>query len=232
MGVGVCSETTHVSAEALRTMTPSNLAPCVRSIGTALLLLIIHAAVLSGQTMRASRTYVSLAIGASRSCDGLDFLDVSSLSQWSPMVTLGLGLRISDYFGVEAHTALMLSDLSARGTLVATRELASITAGHQSIVISPKIILPVSDDSEVFLRAGMGFLLSQSIISSSSSSSVARTSSNVGYAASVGYALQLGGSTVATLQFDVSDAYGSAEVWNGGLGLLSIGVLYALDDHR
>lgn len=207
-------------------------APFISSVRLLLLLLPILTAESNGQAVRSSRTYVSAAIGASRSCDGLDFIDVRSLSQWSPMLTLGLGLRINDYFGIEAQSALMLSDLTAQGTLISTRESASVSAGHQSFVISPKLYLPLSAKSEVFLRAGVGFLLSQSSISSPSNPSVAKSSSNMGYMTSLGYARQIGSSTVATLQVELSDTYGSAGAWSGGLCLMSIGVLYAFDERR
>jgi hypothetical protein len=195
-----------------------------------LIILLICPALLSGQALQGDGVYVNAGIGASRSDDGLTFLAASKVMQWAPMLSLGLGLRINDYLGIEAHSAIMLSDLAAHGTVLSTNEQAIVTAGHQSFVISPKLYLPLTVNSELFLRVGAGFMLSQSTVRVGSNSPTPITTSNMGYMVTIGHARQIVGRYVATLQYDFSNTYGAAGVWRGNVGLVSIGILYCLDE--
>ncbi|MFN5215160.1 MAG: hypothetical protein ACK5DY_11135, partial [Bacteroidota bacterium] len=72
------------------------------------------------------------------------------------------------YLGIETHAATMLTSLKANGTLVLNNEKAEVTAIHSNVMISPKLYLPLGDKSEIFLRTGLGFLISQSEINSPS----------------------------------------------------------------
>jgi opacity protein-like surface antigen len=96
-------------------------------------------------------------------------------------------------------------------------------------MISPKFYLPFGDKSEIFLRTGLGFLLSQSTISSPSNPNFEKSTSNFGYMVSLGYAHKLTDKVVFTLQFDFSDPYGSKDVWEGDLGLLNAGIKYKIN---
>jgi opacity protein-like surface antigen len=173
--------------------------------------------------------YLHASAGLARSEDGLKFMVKESASQWTPKVNLGIGYRLSQHLGIEIHTATMLISLKANGTLVVNNEKVDVTARHSNVMISPKFYLPISDKSEVFLRTGVGFLLSQSTISSPSKPNFEKSTSNFGYMVSLGYAHKLTDKVVFTLQFDFSDPYGSKDVWEGDLGLLNAGIKYKIN---
>jgi opacity protein-like surface antigen len=152
-----------------------------------------------------------------------------SASQWTPKANLGIGYRFSKYLGIETHAATMLTSLKATGKLVTNNEKADVRARHSNVMISPKFYLPFGDKSEIFLRTGVGFLLSQSTISSPSNPNFKKSTSNFGYMVSLGYAHKLTDKVVFTLQFDFSDPYGSKDVWEGDLGLLNAGIKYKIN---
>jgi opacity protein-like surface antigen len=154
-----------------------------------------------------------------------------STSQWTPMANLGIGYRFSKYLGIETHAATMLTSLKAKGTLVGNSEKADVTARHSNVMISRIFYLAFRGKSEIFLRTGVGFLLTQSTISSPSNPDFNKSNSNIGYMVTLGYAYKMSTRTSVTTQFDFSDAYGSEDVWTGDLGLLNVGVKYVLNNH-
>ena len=184
------------------------------------------------QTLPNKTFYVHASAGLARSEDGLKFMVKESASQWTPKANLGVGYRFNKYLGIETHAATMLSSLKANGTLVLNNEKAEVTARHSNVMISPKFYLPLGDKSELFLRTGLGFLLSQSEINSPSNPDFKKSTSNIGYMVSLGYAHKLTDKVVFTLQFDFSDPYGSKDVWEGDLGLLNAGIKYSLNNKK
>ncbi len=184
------------------------------------------------QTLPNKTLYVHASAGLARSEDGLKFMVKESASQWNPKANLGFGYRFNKYLGIETHAATMLTSLKANGTLVLNNEKAEVTARHSNVMISPKFYLPLGDKSELFLRTGLGFLLSQSEINSPSNPDFKKSTSNIGYMVSLGYAHKLTEKIVFTLQFDFSDPYGSKDVWEGDLGLLNAGIKYSLNHKK
>ena len=184
------------------------------------------------QTLPNKTLYVHASAGLARSEDGLKFMVKESASQWTPKANLGFGYRFNKYLGIETHAATMLTSLKANGTLVLNNEKAEVTARHSNVMISPKFYLPLGDKSELFLRTGLGFLLSQSEINSPSNPDFKKSTSNIGYMVSLGYAQKLTEKIVFTLQFDFSDPYGSKDVWEGDLGLLNAGIKYSLNHKK
>ena len=184
------------------------------------------------QTLPNKTLYVHASAGLARSEDGLKFMVKESASQWTPKANLGFGYRFNKYLGIETHAATMLTSLKANGTLVLNNEKAEVTAKHSNVMISPKFYLPLGDKSELFLRTGIGFLLSQSEINSPSNPDFKKSTSNIGYMVSLGYAQKLTEKIVFTLQFDFSDPYGSKDVWEGDLGLLNAGIKYSLNHKK
>lgn len=193
-----------------------------------ILILLASSTELMAQTFTNKTLYVHTSAGLSRSEDGLKFMVTESASQWVPMVNLGVGYRFNKYLGIETHAATMLTSLKANGTLVLNNEKAEVTARHSNVMISPKFYLPIGDKSEIFLRTGIGFLLSQSEINSPSNPDFKKSTTNIGYMVSLGYAHKLTDKLVFTLQFDFSDPYGSKDVWEGDLGLLNAGIKYKI----
>jgi len=181
------------------------------------------------QTFPNNTLYAHASAGLARSEDGLKFMVKESASQWTPKANLGFGYRFNKYLGIETHAATMLTSLKANGTLVLNNEKAEVTARHSNVMISPKFYLPLGDKSELFLRTGLGFLLSQSEINSPSNPDFKKSTSNIGYMVSLGYAHKLTEKIVFTLQFDFSDPYGSKDVWEGDLGLLNAGIKYKMN---
>jgi opacity protein-like surface antigen len=184
------------------------------------------------QTFPNNTLYAHVSAGLARSEDGLKFMVKESASQWTPKANLGFGYRFNKYLGIETHAATMLTSLKANGTLVLNNEKAEVTARHSNVMISPKFYLPLGDKSELFLRTGLGFLLSQSEINSLSNPDFKKSTSNIGYMVSLGYAHKLTEKIVFTLQFDFSDPYGSKDVWEGDLGLLNAGIKYSLNHKK
>jgi opacity protein-like surface antigen len=184
------------------------------------------------QTFPNKTFYVHASAGLARSEDGLKFMVKASASQWTPKANLGVGYRFNKYLGIETHAATMLTSLKANGTLLLNNEKAEVTAKHSNVMISPKFYLPLGDKSELFLRTGIGFLLSQSKINSPSNPDFKKSTSNIGYMVSLGYAHKLTEKIVFTLQFDFSDPYGSKDVWEGDLGLLNAGIKYSLNHKK
>lgn len=184
------------------------------------------------QTLPNKTLYVHASAGLARSEDGLKFMVKESASQWTPKANLGFGYRFNKYLGIETHAATMLTSLKANGTLVLNNEKAEVTARHSNVMISPKFYLPLGDKSELFLRTGIGFLLSQSEINSPSNPDFKKSTSNIGYMVSLGYAHKLTEKIVFTLQFDFSDPYGSKDVWEGDLGLLNAGIKYSINNKK
>lgn len=176
--------------------------------------------------------YAHASAGLARSEDGLKFMVKESASQWTPKLNLGIGYRFNKYLGIETHAATMLTSLKATGTLVLNNEKAEVTARHSNVMISPKFYLPFGDKSELFLRTGLGFLLSQSKINSPSNPDFKKSTTNIGYMVSLGYGYRLSKKVVFTLQFDFSDPYGSKDVWEGDLGLLNAGIKYSLNKKK
>jgi opacity protein-like surface antigen len=193
-----------------------------------LLLLCIYFEV-NSQTLPNKTLYVHASAGLARSEDGLKFMVKESASQWTPKANLGIGYRFNKFLGIETHAATMLTSLKATGKLVTNNEKADVRARHSNVMISPKFYLPFGDKSEIFLRTGVGFLLSQSTISSPSNPNFKKSTSNFGYMVSLGYAHKLTDKVVFTLQFDFSDPYGSKDVWEGDLGLLNAGIKYKIN---
>ncbi|MFN5070448.1 MAG: outer membrane beta-barrel protein [Bacteroidota bacterium] len=184
------------------------------------------------QTLPNKTLYTHASAGLARSEDGLKFMVKESASQWTPKANLGIGYRFNKYLGIETHAATMLTSLKAKGTLVLNNEKAEVTAIHSNVMISPKFYLPLGDKSEIFLRTGLGFLISQSEINSPSNPDLKKSTSNIGYMVSLGYAHKLTDKVVFTLQFDFSDPYGSKDVWEGDLGLLNAGIKYSLNNKK
>ena len=184
------------------------------------------------QTLPNKTLYTHASAGLARSEDGLKFMVKESASQWTPKANLGIGYRFNKYLGIETHAATMLTSLKANGTLVLNNEKAEVTAIHSNVMISPKFYLPLGEKSEIFLRTGLGFLLSQSEINSPSNPDLKKSTSNIGYMVSLGYAYRLSEKIVFTLQFDFSDPYGSKDVWEGDLGLLNAGIKYSLNHKK
>jgi len=187
---------------------------------------------LIAQTLSNKTLYAHASAGLARSEDGLKFMVKESASQWTSKLNLGIGYRFNKYLGIETHAATMLTSLKAKGTLVLNNEKAEVTARHSNVMISPKFYLPLGDKSELFLRTGLGFLLSQSEINSPSNPDFKKSTSNIGYMVSLGYAYRLSEKIVFTLQFDFSDPYGSKDVWEGDLGLLNAGIKYSLNNKK
>jgi opacity protein-like surface antigen len=182
---------------------------------------------INAQTVPAKTFYMIGSFGLARSEDGLKFLEKQSASQWTPKANIGFGYRISKYLGIEIHSATMLTTLKADGTLVSNNESAKVTARHSNVIISPIFYLPISSKSELFLRTGAGILLSNTKINSMSNPNFSKSTSNIGYMVSLGYAHKVSARMTLTAQFDFSDAYGSEDVWTGDLGLLNLGVKYS-----
>lgn len=181
---------------------------------------------LFAQTFPNKSAYLHASAGLARSEDGLNFMIKQSASQWTPKANLGIGYRFNKYLGIETHTAIMLASLKANGTLIQNNEKVEVTARHFNVMISPKFYLPLGDKSEIFLRTGVGFLLSQSKFNSLSNSNRKKSTTNIGYMVSLGYAHKLTYKVSITLQFDFSDPYGNENVWTGDLGLLNAGIKY------
>jgi opacity protein-like surface antigen len=198
-------------------------------IGSLVVLLLCIYFEANAQTLPNKTLYAHASVGLARSEDGLKFMVKESASQWTPKANLGIGYRFSKYLGIETHAATMLTSLKATGKLVTNNEKADVTARHSNVMISPKFYLPFGDKSEIFLRTGVGFLLSQSTISSPSNANFEKSTSNFGYMVSLGYAHKLTDKVVFTLQFDFSDPYGSKDVWEGDLGLLNAGIKYKIN---
>jgi opacity protein-like surface antigen len=198
-------------------------------IGSLVVLLLCIYFEANAQTLPNKTLYAHASAGLARSEDGLKFMVKESASQWTPKANLGIGYRFSKYLGIETHAATMLTSLKATGKLVTNNEKADVTARHSNVMISPKFYLPIGDKSEIFLRTGVGFLLSQSTISSPSNPNFKKSTSNFGYMVSLGYAHKLTDKVVFTLQFDFSDPYGSKDVWEGDLGLLNAGIKYKIN---
>lgn len=196
------------------------------------LILLTSSVRLIAQALPNKTLYAHASAGLARSEDGLKFMAKESASQWTPKANLGIGYRFNKYLGIETHAATMLTSLKASGTLVLNNEKAEVTARHSNVMISPKFYLPLGDKSEIFLRTGLGFLLSQSKINSPSNRDFNKSTSNLGYMVSLGYAHKLTDKLVFTLQFDFSDPYGSKDVWEGDLGLLNAGIKYSLNTKR
>jgi opacity protein-like surface antigen len=196
------------------------------------LILLTSSVRLIAQALPNKTLYAHASAGLARSEDGLKFMVKESASQWTPKANLGIGYRFNKYLGIETHAATMLTSLKASGTLVLNNEKAEVTARHSNVMISPKFYLPLGDKSEIFLRTGLGFLLSQSKINSPSNRDFNKSTSNLGYMVSLGYAHKLTDKLVFTLQFDFSDPYGSKDVWEGDLGLLNAGIKYSLNTKR
>jgi opacity protein-like surface antigen len=110
---------------------------------------------------------------------------------------------------------------------MSNNESAKVTARHSNVIISPIFYLPISSKSELFLRTGAGILLSNTKINSMSNPNFSKSTSNIGYMVSLGYAHKVSARMTLTAQFDFSDAYGSEDVWTGDLGLLNLGVKYS-----
>ena len=195
----------------------------------ATLILLTSGIKLIAQSLPNKTLYAHASAGLARSEDGLKFMVKESASQWTPKLNLGIGYRFNKYLGIEIHAATMLTLLKAKGTLVLNNEKAEVTARHSNVMISPKFYLPLGDKSELFLRTGLGFLLSQSEINSPSNPDFKKSTSNIGYMVSLGYAYRLSEKIVFTLQFDFSDPYGSKDVWEGDLGLLNAGIKYKIN---
>jgi opacity protein-like surface antigen len=123
----------------------------------------------------------------------------------------------------------MLTTLKADGALVSNNESAKVTASHSNVIISPIFYLPTSSKSELFLRTGAGLLLSNTKINSTSNPNFSKSTSNIGYMVSLGYAHKVSARMTLTAQFDFSDAYGSEDVWTGDLGFLNLGVRYSFN---
>jgi opacity protein-like surface antigen len=183
----------------------------------------------NSQTLPNKTLYIHASAGLARSEDGLKFMIKESASQWTPKANLGIGYRFSKNLGIETHAATMLTSLKATGKLVINNEKADVTARHSNVMISPKFYLPIGGKAEIFVRTGVGFLLSQSKISNPSNPNFEKSTSNFGYMVSLGYAHKLTDKVVFTLQFDFSDPYGSEDVWEGDLGLLNLGVMYSIN---
>ena len=198
-------------------------------IGSLVVLLLCIYFEANAQTLPNKTLYAHASVGLARSEDGLKFMVKESASQWTPKANLGIGYRFSKYLGIETHAATMLTSLKATGKLVTNNEKADVRARHSNVMISPKFYLPFGDKSEIFLRTGVGFLLSQSTISSPSNANFEKSTSNFGYMVSLGYAHKLTDKVVFTLQFDFSDPYGSKDVWEGDLGLLNAGIKYKIN---
>jgi opacity protein-like surface antigen len=198
----------------------------------AILILFASSTEVMAQTFTNKTLYVHVSAGLSRSEDGLKFMVKESASQWVPKANLGIGYRFNKYLGIETHAATMLTSLKAKGTLVLNNVKAEVTARHSNVMISPKFYLPLGNKSELFLRTGVGLLLSQSKINSPSNPNFEKSTSNIGYMVSLGYAHKLTDKLVLTLQFDFSDPYGSKDVWEGDLGLLNAGIKYLLNNKK
>jgi opacity protein-like surface antigen len=184
---------------------------------------------INAQTLPAKTFYMIGSFGLARSEDGLKFINTQSASQWTPKANIGLGYRINNFLGIEIHSATMLTTLKADGTLVSNNESAKVTARHSNVILSPIFHLQISSKSEVFLRTGAGILLSNTKINSLSNPNFNKSTSNIGYMVSLGYAYKVSANVVVTAQFDFSDAYGSEDVWTGDLGLLNLGVKYSFN---
>ncbi len=184
------------------------------------------------QIMSNKTFYLNASIGLARSEDGLDFLIKNSASQWTPMLNIGIGYRINKYLGVELNAATMLTELKAEGTLVSNNEKASINARHSNLIIGPIFHLPISSKSEIFLRTGVGLLLSKSEINSSSNPDFEKYTSNVGYKVTLGYARRVSTRLILMAEADFSDTYGSEDVWAGDIGLLNVGIKYSLNKNK
>lgn len=198
-------------------------------IGSLVLVLLCINFEANAQTLPKKTLYAHGSVGLARSEDGLKFMIKETASQWTPKANMGIGYRFSKFLGIETHAATMLTSLKATGKLVTNNEKADVTARHSNVMISPKFYLPIGGKTEIFLRTGVGFLLSQSKISSSSNPNFEKSTSNFGYMISLGYAHKLTDKVVFTLQFDFSDPYGREDVWEGDLGLLNFGVKYSIN---
>lgn len=196
------------------------------------LILLTSSVKLIAQALPNKTLYVHASAGLARSEDGLKFMVKESASQWTPEVNLGIGYRFNKYWGIEIHAATMLTSLKAEGTLVLNNEKAQVTARHSNVMISPVFSLPLGDKSEILFRTGVGFLLSQSKINSPSNPDFKKSTSNIGYMVSLGYAKNISEKIVFNLQFDFSDPYGSEDVWEGDLGLLNAGIKYSLNHKK
>jgi opacity protein-like surface antigen len=185
---------------------------------------------INAQTFRAKTFYMIGSVGLARSEDGLKFINTQSTSQWTPKANIGLGYRINNFFGIEIHSATMLTTLKAEGTLVSNNESAKVTARHSNVMLSPIFHLQISSKSEVFLRTGAGILLSNTKVNSLSNPNFNKSTSNIGYMVSLGYAHKVSANMIVTAQFDFSDPYGSEDVWTGDVGLLNLGVRYSFNN--
>lgn len=184
------------------------------------------------QTQPGKTAFFAASAGLARSEDGLQFLQKNSASQWTPMLNIGIGYRFNTFIGLETHAATMLTDLKAEGKLVSTNENAKVSARHSNVVISPVFYLPIRPNSEIYLRTGIGLLFSESEITSTSNPVFKKSTSNIGYMITLGYARKLNNRVVLTVQFDFSDPYGGADVWSGDAGLLNAGIRYTLNHSK
>jgi opacity protein-like surface antigen len=194
-----------------------------------LLLLSISISKVNAQIISSKSFYLNASAGLARSEDGIAFMVKNSASQWTPMLNVGVGYRLNKYVGIELNAATMLTELKADGTLVSNKEKAEITARHSNLVLSPVFYLPTGAKSEVFLRPGLGLLLSNSKIKSLSNPNFEKSNANVGYMVTLGYLRKLNNKMALSGQFDFSDSYGSADVWTGDVGLLTVGIKYSLN---
>ena len=193
------------------------------------LLILIPFTESKAQTISGSTTYLHASAGLARSEDGLRFLSSYSASQWTPMLNVGLGHRFNRNIGLEAHAATMLTRLNAEGLSVSNNQKTSVAARHSNLMAGLKLFAPMSDRFEMFIRASVGMLFSRSDITAVSDLTLRKSTSNLGYMFSFGFAHRLAGKTVLTIQFDFSDPYGSEDVWYGDMGLLNIGMKFPLD---
>lgn len=193
------------------------------------ILLIITSSVIQSQTVKKNTVYFSISSGLSRSEDGLAFLLKDSAKQWSPMINLGVGYRYNKNFGLELNGSTMITPISAEGVLVSNNGNVEIEAKHSNIILSPKVFLPFSNKSEIFLKVGCGILFSKSTITTSSNNDNEVFTNNFGYLIGLGYNKKVGESLVFSAQFDFSDSYGKKDVWTGDLGLLHVGISYSFN---
>lgn len=94
----------------------------------------------------------------------------------------------------------MVTNLKAEGALLITNEKVNVKARHSNVVITPSFHLPLDAKAKYFLNPKI-----------------------------LGYMKRITNALALTAQFDFSDAYGSKEVWESDLGVLNLGVKYALN---
>ncbi|MCZ8332235.1 MAG: outer membrane beta-barrel protein [Flavobacterium sp.] len=175
--------------------------------------------------------YISAAAGLARAEDGLQFLKKTDATQWAPMVNIGVGYKLFKNISLELNSSFMVTNLKAEGTLVTNNEKVEVKANHANIFFNSSFNLPINERSELFFKPGIGLLFSNSeITSTSSAAKIDKSVSNVGFVVTLGYMKRITNKLALTTQFDFSDSYGSKEVWEGDLGLLSVGIKYAINN--